>query len=129
MKGTVYDKYVRLHNDFRKDFPKLGKQEIYKIVAKLSTWQYPKKRWKGQTLTKEEAMIYEWMLNHSYSPNTVYKWLLAMKTNKDVHEKLKKGTVSLNKAIKCARPFKHITEIEAEFMYHVKQSIQKYIIR
>lgn len=129
MKGTVYDKYVKIHNEIKKDFPNLGKKEFYKITAKLSTWHYPKKRWESQTLTKEETMIYEWMLNREYNPSTVYKWMLALNTNKDVQERLKNGVMSLKGAMKCAKPFKHITEVESEFMYHIKQCIQRYIIR
>ncbi len=129
MKGTVYDKYVRIHNTVRKIFPDIDKKKFFKIVATLSTWHYPKKRSDGQMLTKEQAMIYEWMLNNNYNPGTVYKWLLAMNTNKDNQDKLKKGSMSLKKAMKCAKPFKHISKIEAEFMYHIKQCIQKYVVR
>ena len=129
MNGTVYDKYVKIHNELRRDFPKLDKKEFFKITATLSTWHYPKKRWKGQTLTKEQAMIYEWMLNNNYNPGTVYKWLLALNTNKENQDKMKNGSMSLKKAMKCAKPFKHITEVEAEFMYYIKQCVQRYIIR
>ena len=129
MKGTVYDKHVKVHNEVRKEFPDMDKKQFYKITAKLSTWHYPKKRWKGQTLTKDEAMIYEWMLNHNYNPSTVYKWMLALNTNKDNQEKLKNGTMSLKKAMRCSKPFKHVTKIDAEFMYHIKQCFQKYVIR
>jgi len=129
MNETVYDKYVRIHNHLKKDHPQITKEDFFKITSTLSNWHYPKKRWKGQTLTKDQAMIYEWMLNNKYNPSTVYKWFLAMKTNKDVQERMKKGTVSLKKAMKCNRPFKHITEIEAEFMYHLKQAMRHYIIR
>jgi hypothetical protein len=129
MKGTVYDKYVKIHNEIRRDFPKFNKQDFFKITAKLSTWHYPKKRGKGQTLTKEEAMIYEWLLNNSYNPSTVYKWLLALNTNKDNHQRLQKGVLSLKKTMKYSQPFKHITEVESEFMYHVKKCFKHYIIR
>jgi len=129
MNGTVYDKYAKIHNELRQEFPKLDKKEFFKITATLSTWHYPKKRCKDQVLTKEQAMIYEWMLNNNYNPSTVYKWLLALNTNKDNQEKLKKGSMSLKKAMKCSKPFKHITEIEGEFMYHIKQCIQRYVIR
>ena len=129
MNGTVYDKYVRIHNQLRKDFPDMDKKEFFAITATLSTWHYPKKRWKGQKLTQRQAMIYEWMLNLSYNPGTVYKWLLALNTNKDNQDKMKKGVISLKSTMKCNKPFKHITEIEAEFMYHIKQYVQRYIIR
>jgi len=129
MNGTVYDKYAKIVKEIEKDFPDLDKKEFYRITAKLSTWHYPKKRWYSMTLAKDEAMIYEWMLNRGYNPSTVYKWMLAMNTNSDIQDKMKKGTISLKKAIKCAKPFKHATEIEKEFMYHVKQCISRYIIR
>ena len=129
MRGTIYDKYVKIHNDLRRDHLQISKADFFKVTATLSTWHYPKKRWKGQTLTKEQAMIYEWMLNNNYNPNTVYKWLLAMNTNKENQDKLKKGVVSLKQAMKCNKPFKHVTEVEAEFMYHIKQCIQRYILR
>ena len=128
-KGTVYDKYAKIMGEVKKEFPAIDKISFFKICSKLSTWHYPKKRSKGQTLGKDEAMLYEWLINHEYNPSTVYKWLLALNTNKDNQEKLQKGVMSLKKAMKCNQPFKHITEIESEFMYHVKQCIKHYVIR
>ncbi|MFW6450428.1 MAG: hypothetical protein ACOCZ6_05220 [Nanoarchaeota archaeon] len=129
MQGTVYDKYRKIFGEVKKAFPEIDQKEFFRITSKLSTWHYPKKRWDTMTLSKQETAVYEWMLNNEYNPSTVYKWMLAMNTTKDIQNKMKKGTVSLKQAIKCGKPYKHVTEVEAEFMYHIKQCIQRYVIR
>lgn len=37
MKGTVYDKYVKIQNELRHEFHDLDKKDFFKITAKLPT--------------------------------------------------------------------------------------------
>ena len=129
LKGTVYDKLRELKDKLKKDFSNLSEADLFRICGKLSTWHYPKKRTKSMGLSKDEAMIYEFLLNNGFNPSTVYKWMLACNTNEDVQKKLASGEISLKSALSRARPYKNVSQVEAELLYQIKVCIQKYVIR
>ena len=126
---TVYDKLKRFKEAVLKDLNQIDERKIYKIVCKLSTWHYPSKRTPNMSLTKNEVALYEYMLNNEFNPSTVYKWKLACNTSKHVQEQLKSGQIGFKKALSQSKQFKQLSQVEAEFLYQVKLTIQKYIIR
>lgn len=129
MQGTVYDKARMLKESLMKEFPKLQERDLFHTLAKLATWHYPKKRTKKMKLSKVEAMVYEFMINNQYHPSTCYKWFLACSTNEDVQERLKNGSISMKDAMKHSKPFKTLSQVEAQFLYEVKLAIRRYVIR
>lgn len=128
MQETVYDKLKTFKQNLFKEFA-LKESELFKVMSRLSTWHYPKKRSKNSKLSKQETMIYQWILNRNYKPATVYNWLLACNTNKEVQERLKSGTISLKKAMRLRKGYKALGQVDAEFLYQIKIAIQKYVIR
>ncbi len=126
MKGTVYDKMRELKEGLNRDFT-INERELFKILSKLATWHYPKKRTKAMTLSKEEAMVYEFLLKNNYNPSTCYKWMLACNTNEDLQKRLMKGEISMRKAMQ--QPYRTITQTEHELLYQIKLCIKKYVIR
>ena len=129
MRDTVYDRYLKFWDLFRADFPEIDDMKIFKMLGKLASWHYPKKRWKGITLSIEEASVYEWLLNRKYNPDTVYKWFRVLGINKEIHEKVKNKVISFNEAKTYSKPFRRLTNLEAELMYHIKQTVERYIVR
>jgi len=127
MKGTVYDKLRGLKEGLKNDFKKLSERDLFKILGKLGTWHYPKKRTKSMRLSKQEAMIYEFLLKNGYNPSTCYKWMLACNTNEDLQKRMKKGEISMKKAMQ--QPYKTLTQVEQEMLYQIKLSIKKYVVR
>ena len=129
MKGTVYDKLRRVKELLHKDLKSFDERKLFMITSKLSTWHYPKKRTKKMTLSKDEAMVYEFYLNNGFNPSTVYKWMLACNTREDLQQRLMKGEIGLKDAMSQSRSYKSLSQVEAEFLYQVKLAIQKYVIR
>jgi len=126
MKGTVYDKLRGLKEGLKVDF-KLHERDLFKILGKLSSWHYPKKRTKNMTLSRQEAMIYEFLITNNYNPSTCYKWMLACNTNEDLQKRLMKGEISMKKAMQ--QPYKNISQAEHELLYQIKFNIKKYVVR
>ncbi|MFW5852587.1 MAG: hypothetical protein ACOCUR_01005 [Nanoarchaeota archaeon] len=129
MRDTVYDRYLKFQDLLKDEFPKLGDTKFFKMLGKLESWHYPSKRWKDMALSKEEAKIYEWRVNKGYNPSTVYKWYRILGENKEIHAKVKNNAMSLQEAKTYPKPFRRLTELESELMYHIKQSISRYLVR
>jgi len=81
------------------------------------------------TLSKQEAMIYEFLLKKSYNPSTIYKWMLACNTNEDNLKRIQAGTISMKEAMRNSKPFNGLKQAEQELMYQIKLCVKKYIIR
>ena len=129
MQETVYDKLKKLKKGLEKEVGKFGDGFLSLMMGKLERWHYPKKRTKGMTITKDEAMVYEYLRSNSLNPSTVYKWFLACSSTGTVAKQLREGTIGLKAALRGTRPFKQLTPTEAEFLFHIKSRIQKYVIR
>ena len=127
MKGTVYDKMRLLKEGLKKELKWLKDRDMFRAMAKLSTWHYPKKRTKSMKLSKQEAMIYEFLLKNKYNPSTCYKWMLACCTNEDLQKRLMKGEISMKKAME--QPYNKLSQAEHELLYQIKMCIKKYVIR
>ncbi len=129
MEATVYDKFRKVKDEIKSQFRKLDDKMLFKMTAKLATWHYPNKRTKQMTLSKDEAMLYEFYINGGYNPSTVYKWILACDSNEEVQRQLKNGEISLKQALAMPKYRRKTTQVEAEMLYQIKLAIQKYVIR
>ncbi|MCF7859924.1 MAG: hypothetical protein K9N07_11485 [Candidatus Cloacimonetes bacterium] len=129
MKDTVYDKYLKIKGLLGVDFPNLDEMRFFKMLGKLESWHYPNKRWNGMELSKEEADVYEWLVDRKYNPSTVYKWYRILGQNKEIKKKVKARVMSFNEAKTYSKPFRRMTELESELMYHIKKRIEQYIVR
>jgi hypothetical protein len=129
MKDTVYDKYLKLKDLLKADFPNLDDLRFFRMLGKLESWHYPKKRWNDMELSKEEANVYEWLIIRKYNPSTVYKWYRILGENKEIKTKVKNRVMSFNKAKTYSKPFRRLTDLESEFLYQVKKCLEHYIVR
>lgn len=128
MRYDLYDK-MRLVKEGVAKLLTLDDKQLFKLLSRLSTWHYPKKRPKSMVLSKEEIVVYEWLTNNSYNPSTVYKWFLAY-NNADVNRKhlIENGELSFSKAIKNSK-YKELSQIERELLYQFKVCVERYVIR
>lgn len=129
MRDTVYDRFVKFKVKLKKDFPELDDMKVYRLLGKLASWHYPKKRWTGIKLSKEEARLYEWILNFGCNPDTVYKWYRILGFNKEIQEKLRYKQITLKEAKTYNKPFRRLSSLESELMYQIRQSITRYLVR
>ncbi|MFP4400393.1 MAG: hypothetical protein ACLFPQ_00800 [Candidatus Woesearchaeota archaeon] len=129
LKETVFDKFIKFKASFKKDFDDLDEVRFFRMLGKLESWHYPKKRWKDMTLSQEETKVYEWLVLKGYNPSTVYKWYRSLGFNKEIQEKVKNRYLSYNEAKTYSKPFKRLTSLESELMFLIKQKVQQYIVR
>lgn len=129
MQETVYDKFLRMKDQVKEDFPDFDERDFYKKVSRLASWHYPKKRYKGMKLNSEEAKMYEWMITHKYNPDTIYKWYRVLGFSKDLQKQVKNNKLSFNEAKTYTKPFRRLTDLESELMYQIKKCVEHYIVR
>ena len=128
MRYDLYDK-IRIVKEGVSKLLVLNDRDLFKLLSRLSTWHYPKKRPKTMILSKNEIIVYEWLTNNSYNPSTVYKWFLAY-NNADINKRhlIENGELSFKKAISNFK-YKKLSQIEQELMYQFKVCIERYMIR
>ncbi|MFH1770392.1 MAG: hypothetical protein ABH828_02435 [archaeon] len=129
MRDTVYDRFLKFKDLLTKEFSDLDEMRFFKMLGKLESWHYPKKRWNNMVLSKDETKIYEWLVSKGYNPSTIYKWYRSLGFNKEIQEKIKNNFMSFNEAKTYSKPFKRLTELESELMYHIKKTIEHYVVR
>lgn len=129
LKETVYDKFLTFKDLLKKDFEELDEVRFFRMLGKLESWHYPSKRWTGMTLSKEETKVYEWLVIKGYNPSTIYKWYRLLGFNKEIQEKIKNKYLSFNEAKAYSKPFKRLTTLESELMYHIKKKVDQYLVR
>ena len=128
MECTVYDKLRVLKSVVSQKLEIKDERKLFKVLARLSTWHYPKKRSKNMALSLDEAKVYEFLITNNYNPSTCYKWMLACNTNEDMQKKLQNGEISLKSALRNT-PFKRLSQVESELLYQIKLAIRKYVVR
>lgn len=77
-------------------FPQLQGQNLCKLMGKLAHYHYHKKKYMMLGLEKE---FYNWLIENSYNPFTVYRWLLLERVPEDIRFQLKQATISQKKAV------------------------------
>ena len=108
----------------------MSQLELFNATQKLSNkWHYKKS--KDVELTKKEAMLYEWYLNHNYNPSTIYKWMLLIKDAPvEVKEQLQRGQIGVSKARKMIQEYKELNCVsQQEFIRLVADNVNRYLIR
>lgn len=79
-------------------------EEIKQCIQQLANWQYKSKKEKKKIrLSKESVIIYEILIKHSFSPSTVYRWLLLEETSLELTEQLQKRKISQRNASKLKK--------------------------
>lgn len=53
-------------------------------------------------LTQTEKILYDFLLRNNLNPSTTYRWFLAIRVPEDIKEKLKKGQISIKKAMEIS---------------------------
>jgi hypothetical protein len=128
MRYNLYDKIKPVKEGIGK-LLNLDEIGLFKLISRLSTWHYPKKRPKTMVLKKDEITVYEWLISNNYNPSTVYKWFLAY-NNADINKRslIKNNKLNFKKSISNSK-YKQLTETEEELMYQFKVCVERYLIR
>ena len=96
MQKNYLGKLERLRKllDSRLSFPE--GQNLYSIMSKLAHYHYNKKQYMVLGFEKE---LYDFLIENSYNPFTVYRWLLLERIPEEVRFQLRQGQISQKKAM------------------------------
>ena len=92
-------------------------QNLCQIISKLAHYHYNKKQYFVLGFEKE---LYDFLIENSYNPFTVYRWLLLERLPEDIRFQIKQHKISQKKAVSEAfnrrhEGFKEITESIREY--------------
>lgn len=73
------------------EFGEDGFRILKESIAKSGTYHYKKKKF---MLLGDEKKFYNWLIENSYNPFTVYRWFLLEKIPDDVRFQLKNAHIS-----------------------------------
>lgn len=76
--------------------PNFDVQNLAEIMSKLAHYHYDKKRF---LVTGKERELYNLLIENSYNPFTVYRWLLLDRVPQEIKWQLKNRQVSQKRAI------------------------------
>lgn len=74
-----------------------GFRNLQKIINKLATYHYNKKKY---ILLGEERELYNFLIENSYNPFKVYRWFLLEKLPEQLRFQLRQGMISQKTASK-----------------------------
>ena len=77
------------------------------LIGRLGTYHYKKK---GRMLLGIERKLYDLLIENSYNPFTVYRWLLLERIPEDIKFQLRNNYLNQKKAIKLSFQRKHKTK-------------------
>lgn len=96
--------FENFKNLIAKEFGDEQVRNLREIMPKLSSYHYNKKKF---VLLGEERRLYNFMVEHSYNPFRVYRWLLLEKVPDDIKFQLRNGLMSQKTASKIKFKRKH----------------------
>ena len=91
---NVFEKVSRIKKLLTAHLGSLEEAQLLELVRGAAKWHYKMK----ETINKEEAKVYELLLNEDYNPDTVYKWLLLSRSAHDLKNRLRMRLISQKKA-------------------------------
>ena len=117
MQKNYLQKLECLRNLLEIRLPKQKGRNLLEIMSKLAHFHYNKKKY---LIMGEERELYNFLIENSYNPYTVYRWLLLERIPDDIRFQLKQNKINqklaLNKAFKRRREgFKELTESIREY--------------
>tara|TARA_Y100000034_G_scaffold87663_1_gene105135 strand:+ start:10670 stop:11044 length:375 start_codon:yes stop_codon:yes gene_type:complete len=105
MHSSFLKKLEELRNLLEKSFPDEDMRNI-KMMSKIAHYHYNKKRF---MLLGTERKLYNFLVENSYNPYTVYRWMLLEKLPEDIKFQIKQNQISQKNAISKAFQRNHET--------------------
>ncbi len=107
MQESFIEKLKTLRNALNEVFPTVDVHNLIKIMNKLAHYHYKKSKFYIVGVEKE---LYNFLIENSYNPYTVYRWLLLEKVPEDIKFRLKQNELTQKEAIAKACIRRHETE-------------------
>lgn len=96
MQESFVDKLKTLRNRLKEAFPTLDVHNLIKIMNKLAHYHYKKSQF---YIIGMEKNLYNFLIENSYNPYTVYRWLLLEKVPEDIKFRLRQNEMTQKEAI------------------------------
>ena len=92
-----------------KEFPELDARNMHEKMSKIAHYHYNRK---NSLILGQDKKIYNFLIENSYNPYTVYRWLPLEKVPEDIRFQLKEQQISQRKAIKLSMERKRENDSE-----------------
>lgn len=110
-------KHTNFRNSWLENFESLKKalvsrfgEDVLRLlmdnISKLATYHYNKKKY---ILLGKEKELYNFLIENSYNPFTIYRWSLLEKIPEDIKHQLKTGNITQKLASKIQFKRRHET--------------------
>lgn len=107
MQKNFVEKLVELRKKVSVRFPSVDMQNLVKIIGRLGHYHYNKRKF---ILLGNERQLYAFLIENSYNPFTVYRWMLLERIPEDIKFQLKQNMISQKKASSNAFKRRHETD-------------------
>ena len=106
MQKNFVEKLSELRKKLSVRFPTLDMQNLTEIMGRLGHCHYHKNRC---VLLGDERDLYNFLIENSYNPYTVYRWLLLERLPEELRFMIKLGRMSQRNAVSEALRWRHET--------------------
>jgi hypothetical protein len=114
------EKLSQVRNLLKIQFPNFDMQNLNKIMNRLAHYHYDKKKF---LVMGETRKLYNFLIENSYNPYTVYRWMLLERVPEEIRFQLRQNLISQKKAVSKAFKQKHETS------FGLSLSIKEYGLR
>jgi len=104
---SVFEEFEKVKCLIVGRFPDLSARNLCVLLGRLGTYHYNKK---NSMLFGEERKLYDFLIENSYNPYTVYRWALLERIPDEIKFQLKNHYLSQKKASKIVFERRHETE-------------------
>jgi len=106
MQKNFVEKLSTLRKNLSARFPTVNVQNLVETMGKLGHYHYHKKK---MILLGDEREVYNFLIENSYNPYTVYRWLLLERLPEELRFMIKERRMSQRKAVSEALRWRHET--------------------
>jgi len=106
MQKNFVEKLSTLRKSLSVRFPTMNVQNLIETMGKLSHYHYHKKK---LIILGEERDVYDFLIENSFNPYTVYRWLLLERLPEELRFMIKERRISQRKAVSEGLKWRHET--------------------
>jgi hypothetical protein len=103
------EKLNQVRNLIKIQFPNFDMQNLNKIMSRFAHYHYDKKKF---LIMGETKKLYDFLIENSYNPYTVYRWMLLERIPEEIKFQLRQNLITQKKAVTEAFKQKHETSFE-----------------
>ena len=111
VRKNIFEELDNVRKEIKVRFPKIEIEKLCAILGKLGTYHYNKKKF---LILGQEKQLYNFLIENSYNPYTVYRWALLERIPEDIKFQLRNHFLSQKKVSKIFCEKRHETETKLQ---------------